>query len=340
MHRLFSLLVILGTLIAPLSADQMFLRDNLSRANVGDFLVTDQNRTQTVLIIAAKDERVITIQEVSIPEGCFPSGLAASWREWVQKGAPGHTSWVAYEIDPHDGALLESFSYTKNSWCDIPRADSFLSTLFNLPLTLMPDQSRRRVGGNDRRRVWQPKLTVDGQVIPNAPFRSWRGRWPNDGTELGGKLIEAYLPTEEGKYPSYFPYCLQVTGGVGKARMRIIDSGTGLRPPVPLMPQRPLAFTNNGRMEEGHLRLWLKTRPQYTNLTLVAIEAGDLGKVIPLPFSVRPTQDPDVVLIEIPEQALAEKLAAGKSYRFSMQPWNRPQCAAETRDPIHWDTHR
>lgn len=330
------ILLFLMLMVSTTWAEEIYLRDNLSRARVGDFIVTDQNQTNTLLLIAGKSDRSITIQEISTPEGCY----SGSWREWVQSGAPGHTSWISYELDPRNGRLIESFSYTKNTWCDIPAADNFLGTLLNLPLTLMPDQSRRRVGSTDRRRVWQPKLIVDGRPVPDVSFRSWRTRWPNDGSELGSKLIEIYLPTEEGRYPSYFPYWLQVSGVIGKARMRIIDSGTGLQSPAPPMPKRPLAFMNNGRLEEGQLRFWLKTRPYYSDYTLAAIESGDSHKIIPLPYSIRQTEEPGTLLIEVPQKVLAEKLTAGKTYRFAMHAWNHPNSGTETRDPIRWETNR
>ncbi len=333
---------VLTIAVFGLSGEQIFLRDNLSRANVGDFIVTGQNRTYTLLLIADKTPQTILIQEITVPEGRFPPDMP-SWRDWVMQGAPGHTGWVAYELEPQSGRLLETFSYTKNSWCDLPSADSFLGTLVNLPLTLMPEQSRRRIGrapndGHaDRRGVWQPSLVVDGQTVPHASFRAWRTYWPNDGGELAGKQLEIYLPTEEGRYPSYFPYWMQVSGVVGKAKMRIIDSGTALRSPAPPMPRRPLAFTNNGRFERGNLHLWLKTRPYYSDFTLVAIEAGAEKKITPLPFSVRPTEENDTLFFEVPGRVLADKLTPGKAYRFAIQSWKHPNSGAETSDPIRFE---
>lgn len=331
------LMTFLVSLTLPAAAQDIFLRDNLSRANVGDYIVTSQNRTYTALIITSKFDQTVQIQEISVPEGRTPPDMT-SWREWIQQGAPGNTGWLAYEVAPQNGQLLECFSFTKNAWCDIPSADSFLGILLNLRLTPLETKFRRRMGGGDNSRgYWQPKLFVNGQALAGAGFNAYQTRWPNDGSELGGKQIEMYLPAQQGNYPSYFPYWMQISGAVGKARMRIIDSGTGIQPPASAMPKRPLAFMNNGRFENGNLRLFLKTRPYYSEFHLVAIDAKNAGQQIPLGFSLKPTDQPDVMLVEVPQKELAAKLSAGGSYRFLMQPWRHPNAAAQTADPLRWE---
>jgi hypothetical protein len=254
MRQLVTLLsAFLMLLTLPLFSQDLFLRDNLSQAQVGDYIITTQNRMYTALVIAAKDSNSVQIQEISIPEG-LASAEMGSWRHWLQQGAPGNTGWIAYEVGLQDGRLLDCFSYTRNAWCEIPSADSFLSTILNLRLSPMETKFRRRTGGGDNSRgYWQPKLIVNGQAMANAAFEAYKTRWPNDGSELANKQIEMYLPAYQGPYPNYFPYWLQVNGAVGKARVRIIDSGKDLRSPAPAMPIRPLAFINDGHSRlSGH----------------------------------------------------------------------------------------
>ena len=321
--------------------DDLYLRNNLFKAKVGDYIVTSANRTNTVLVITGKSDYAIQIQEVCVPEERFPPGMS-SWRQWLEQKAPGHTSWIVYDVSPQDGRLLESFSYTKNGWLESGATDNFLGTLLNLRLQPLETKQRRRVGrssldAKDSRGFWQPRLVVEGHTVPNASFNAWRTRWPNDGTELASKNIELYLPSDEGTYPAYFPYWLQVSGVAGKARMRIIDSGMGLRSPMPPMPMRPLAFLNNGRIEEGSLRLWLRTRPYYSDYHLIAIDAKDPSKKIPLPFSIQMTEDPNVLMVEVPPKELAGKLSPGGHYRFSMSSWKHPTSGAETVDALRWN---
>lgn len=317
-----------------LQAKELYLKDNLEQAKVGDYVVTSQNRTYTLLLIAAKSEQTIYLEEISIPEGRISHH---SWREWVEGGAKGSTSWVGYEISPREGKLLECYSFTQQAWCEFPGGNSFLTTLLNMRLTPLETKFRRHTRSGDHSRgYWQPRLTVNGEIVPGAQFTAYCAKWPGDGSELAGKQIELYLPAQEGSYPSYLPYWLQVSGAVGKARMRIVDSGSGLIPPHAQMPMRPLAFINSGTLEQKELILLLKTRPYYRDLHLVAIEVRE-KRQIPLSFSLQQTDQFGVVVIKVPEQELAAKLTSGASYRFLIAPWRQPAAAAKTVEPLRWE---
>lgn len=212
---------------------ELLLRQNLSRAQPGDYLVTAQNKNYTLLVIRNKDEQSLNIEEITMPISRVPSG-SFSWRNWMEKGAPGNTCWIMYTIHLASGMIQQTFSFTRNEWITVPQSQHFLSTLLNLPLKRVPDRERKKIGPPpasdhiDRRPYWQPRLVVEGQNIQGVPFEAWRTRWPKDGSDLAGKVIEMYVPQENEKYPSYFPYWLQVYGVVGNAKVRIVDSGTTL----------------------------------------------------------------------------------------------------------------
>jgi hypothetical protein len=233
-------------MLQSVAAEEIFLRDNLMRATPGDYLVTAQGSHYTLLLIRDKASDALTIEEVTIPGERFPKQIT-SWRQWVETGAPGHTAWVAYTIAPKSGEMRQFFSFTKNGWCDIADADNFLGTLLNLRLLKMDAGSRRRVGPmprdgfKDQRPFWNPRVVVEGKTIADVPFNAWKTRWPKDESELSGKTIEVYLPKDGDKYPSYFPYWLQIGGIIGKAKVRIIDSGFDLQSP------RPAVCKHSGR---------------------------------------------------------------------------------------------
>jgi len=220
-----------------------YLRENLKRAKSGDFIVTSQNKAFTLLHIYDKTPESLIIEEITVPAKRMPKG-EYTWKSWVENEAPQHTSWVMYEINLANGLMQECFSFSQNGWYNIPQADNFMSTLLNLRLTPIPERSRKKVGPRptlgspDQRRPWQPRMVVDGKIIPGVSFQALRTRWPRDGSELSGKLIEVYVPEEGQDYPSYFPYWLQISGLIGKAKVRIIDSGTGLTSPKPPLPNR------------------------------------------------------------------------------------------------------
>jgi len=230
---LFSLIFALLAIGRLCALDTLYLKDNLKKANKGDFIVTAQNKTYSLLHMYAKTNRTLTIEEISIPSTKVKLNNF-SWRDWVRRGAPSNTSWVIYTIDLDTAEMKDFFSVTKNSWCNVSSQDNILSTLLNLRLEYVPLQQRKRVGlgnlssKNDKRPIWQPRMVVDGQAIDGVPFDAWKTIWPKDGSELSGKTIEVFVPEVNSDYPSYFPYWLQISGLVGKAKIRIIDSGTGM----------------------------------------------------------------------------------------------------------------
>lgn len=232
---LVPLLCFLICLFGWVGADPLHLKDNLQQALPGDFLVISANKTITVMHIYDKQAGILIVEEIAVPEGRKPQKI--SWREWVENNAPGNTSWVMYEIDLYTGRMLRYYSFSKQGWFEIAEADNFLSKMLNLRLSPIPDKDRKKIGtklfATDDSRFWQPPLVVDGQLIRGVKFDAWRTRWPKDSSDLSGKAIELYLPQDNQAFPSYFPYWLQINGVPGRARVRMIDSGAGLRSPMP-----------------------------------------------------------------------------------------------------------
>lgn len=227
--RLFTILM-LSAVFHLAAADELYLRDNLKLAQKGDYLVTAQGKMATLLHIFERSPHSLAIEEISIPIAQIPCSFK-NWKQWMGLGAPGNTSWVLYLIELSSGHMLQCYSMTRSAWVKIPQADNFLSTLLNLRFSLVPDWQKKKagppplVGVPDRRPAWQPRMFIEGQEIKGVPFNVWRAYWPKDNTILSEKTIEVYLPQDNSRYPSYFPYWLQISGVVGKAQIHIIDSG-------------------------------------------------------------------------------------------------------------------
>ncbi len=222
-----------------LQAEDLILRNNLQQARPGDFLVISANKTHTLFHIYGKQNQRLTIEEIAIPESKHLPSI--DWKEWILQGAPNNTSWVMYDIDLLNGQMTRYYSFTKKNWFEIPDADNFLSKLLNLKFSKIPESARKKVGpkplsGPDLRPVWQPRLILEGKVISGVAFDAWQTKWPSDNSELAKKTIEIYLPQNQQLYPSYFPYWLQINGAIGKAKIRIINSGTQLKSPKPPLP--------------------------------------------------------------------------------------------------------
>lgn len=243
MKKILSLFFVLIThIIYAFPQETLFLKDNLFRAQPGDYIVISANKTNTLMHIYDKKNGFLIVDEIAAP--CSRKITRVDWHSWIKNGAPGNTSWVMYEINLNTGRMERYYSFTKRGWFEISDADNFLSKLLNLRLSLIPEQERKKVGlkifaESEQARIWQPNLVVEGQIIKGVKFDAWRTRWPKDGSDLSGKMIELYLPQDNQFYPTYFPYWLQVYNTIGKSRVRIIDSGTRMQSPKPPMMTQP-----------------------------------------------------------------------------------------------------
>lgn len=236
MLRSFCLLFLFVCSCGLGAGETIFLRDNLKTAKSGDYIVAMQNKSYTLLHIYNRNADNLIIEEITVPMGRVNIS-AVNWREWVMKGAPGNTSWILYAIDLNTAKPQKYFSVTRNGWFEMPERENFMATLLNLRMEKLSSKERKKVGvavipNSESRQVWNPKLIVEGMEIPHAEFEAWKTKWPQDGTEIAGKTIEVYTPTDP-RYPSYFPYWLQISGTVGNAKVRIVDSGTNLVSPAP-----------------------------------------------------------------------------------------------------------
>lgn len=235
------IILYLTFILLPFLNAEIYLKDNLKKAQKDDYIVATQSKNYILLHIYDKKEGSLTIEEISVPQAqlSLPNG---SWKAWVKEGAPHHTSWAMFEIDLATGSIIKFYRLTENGWQQTTQADTFLSTLLNLRLEKIPLHERKRVGppqndGPDRRSLWKPKVTFEGKTYSDVPFDAWETRWPKDNSELSGRLIEIFTPEGTTHYPAYFPYWLQVSGMIGKAKVRMIDSGSGLTSPCPALPQ-------------------------------------------------------------------------------------------------------
>lgn len=237
-------------------SETLHLIDNLRKAQPGDFIVSAQNKNYSVLHIWSKNQNTMAIEEISISAAKVPR-KNFSWRAWVAQGAPHNSSWIIYVIDLQNGQPLETYALTRQGWVPVSHRENMLSTLFHLQLASIPLPQRKRVGAGlpftprQQRALWQPTLVFDGNTIEGIHFDGWKTQWPKDGSELSGMMIEAYLPEAGSGYPSYFPYWLQISGAIGCAKIRIVDTGTKLNSPA-APPIRGVPLTQGNDKQCAH----------------------------------------------------------------------------------------
>jgi hypothetical protein len=224
--------------------DKIKLATLMEDAVPGDYIVSVQNKTYTLLHIFEKRDKHLILEEISIPE---QNVRGISWREWIQKGAHGHSSWVIFEIDLSSGEISEFYSFSQKAWINIAPSDNILATLLQINLEKIPSYQRKQKGSRSKstnsRDEWDPPLYYEGNRVADVIFDGWRARWPRNGSELGGKTIVLYLPSEKGDFLSYFPYWLEVIGGGSRAKLRVKDSGHALRSPTAGLPRRHVRVT-------------------------------------------------------------------------------------------------
>ena len=245
----FCFVLLFSHCICGTSEGAMQLIERLRSAQTGDYIVTAIDNTYTALIIKEKSNEKMSIEEITIPLGRIQNNQNTwmGWRKWVESGAPGNTSWVMYTVNSSTGQMTDYFSFTKNARCNVSSIDHFLSKLLTLKLKRLPKKDTKRVGppppkgSKDARRSWTPQMIYEGKVITDVNFEAWRTEWPQDGGELSGKVITVYVPNDDNRYPSYFPYWLEIQGMIGKAKVRIIDSGRNLNSPqkAPINAKKP-----------------------------------------------------------------------------------------------------
>jgi len=215
--------IVFCLLLSPciLLGNGFLLKENLAYAERGDYIVTVRNKNYTLLVIREKSADALQVEEITVPGQRYRS---PTWREWMAEGAPCCTAWVSYTIDIHSGEIRNFYSRLHGQTVPLTKQENLFTRLINLPFAPVPKYRQRKKGS-----MWQPKMVVDGQRINNVNFSMFNTYWPNDGSELAGKLINIYLPDHSPFYPFYFPYWVEAAGMTGKAKMRVVDSGKHLQ---------------------------------------------------------------------------------------------------------------
>ena len=330
-------------------ASELRLKEKLAQASPGSFLVIEQNKTFTFFHIHDASRSNVVIEEVSIPAATFAKA-PLKWKEWFEKGAPGHTSWIMSQVNLETGAFEETFSFTHKGWIDMADSNPFFTTLLCILFREVPENERRRVGlppgynKVDHRPIWNPRLTVDGHILTNTHFFAYKARWPADGTELSRKNIEISLPAnpiptqESVRYPVYFPYWMEVDGKIGSVKVRVVDSGMHAHSPKGGLPKRSPQLIGETKIDEQGIHFQLKSPLYYREFILLVEESGAIfGHTFPLPCETF-SDDKGLVSLLVSKEELKKLNLQGKSYRFLISPKEDPSIVLETNTPVKIDT--
>ncbi len=236
MHKILFICFIV--LLSFSSIDSLQLKNEFFRAKAGDYLVFEQDRLITLMLINSKTDALLTVEEITITEKKWNSlqkPKPINWKNWINNKAPKNNSWIIYELNLNTGNILRAYSYSNHCKVERSAEDNFLSTLLNLQFNKISLDDRKKIGipppsgEKDKRSLWNPPLIFEGQTIPYVKFEAFKARWPKDSSPLSHALIEMYLPIGLVDFPNYFPYWLQVSDQFTKAKLHIIDSGSNMQ---------------------------------------------------------------------------------------------------------------
>ncbi|MBS0607255.1 MAG: hypothetical protein JSR57_09920 [Verrucomicrobia bacterium] len=317
------------------------LKEKYQNAHAGDFIVTEQDHTYSLLFIREITADHLLLEEIAVPDTQINLNSIV-WSDWVKAKAPGHTSWTLYELDSLSGSLIEAFSYSKRGWLYLDETQQFLSKLLCLPLTKLSNADRRKIGPQpqsheeDRRAVWNPPLTVEGKKQPKPQFDVWKGVWPEDGTQMGKCIVELYFSKDDPAFP--FPYWIEVKSPHYAFKLRSVDSGSGIASAYTgAMPHRPPQFASPLQKIEGAYRLSINSPLYYQTFHLYAIDLSDpVRKTIPIPHQLKREAKSERVHLYISEECLTARLSPNHRYQWVIIPEEDGKIYVESDEILTW----
>ena len=185
----------------------MSLKEKFTQSQEGTYVVTEQNKTYTLLHVHTLSSDELILEEVSIPSHLVTS---KNWKTWLESGAEGHTSWIMYAVDLSNNQVTECYSFTREAHLPTESMDAFLTTLLSLNLTSLPEDERLQTGPTARpgevgsSKPWGPPMMREGKKVKQAAYDVYTTSWPQDQSELSGKKIVLYFDKNHLEFP--FPY--------------------------------------------------------------------------------------------------------------------------------------
>lgn len=304
------------------------LKETLALAQEGEYYVTQQGKTLSLLLVREVSSPRVILEEITIPASQFQKENV-SFREWLSKEAPGHTLWTISQLNLESGIFEECYSYDQRSWIDIRGAEQFLSTLLNLEFHPVKIEERKKIGFPpkygvaDMRHFWNPPIIFEGSKT-STDCEAYYTRWPNDHSELARRKIEIYLPSKDSLIPTAMPHWVEVDAKVTQMQFRVVDCGYNLRSPKHDLPQRPPEIQGFQADRENGLKISFTSPVYFNEFHLIAENQGNT--FYPphfLPHELRSTERG--LEIQVPYETLTAELNPLEEYQLFLSPQGAPQ---------------
>jgi hypothetical protein len=315
------------------------LQERIERSCPGDYLVVEGGKIITIVSIRSVSPTSIILEEVSILSQNLKKH-PPSWRDWIKERAPGHTSWSMIELDRKTGEVLECYSFTKASWIKLSSHESLLATLIKLPLTLVPNERRRKIGPPpmggelDTRKIWEPPTFFEGKKQGGLHFDVFEAAWPSDNSPLSGSNVLLYFDREE-LFP--LPFWIQVETAHAQIAIRTIDSGREFPSPYRKIPRRVPEFVGEPKKIKNGLRLFLKSPKYFRDFDLFAVDVTTRDKELcPITHSLIFGKE-EFLSLEITEEELNQSLKPNHRYTWLLVPSGHGESYTESTKPFTWE---
>ncbi|MCX6987293.1 MAG: hypothetical protein NT065_03960 [Chlamydiae bacterium] len=314
------------------------LADKLQKSEPGDFIVTEQNKTYSLLCtVSVKDHRLI-LEEIAIPVSLLPS--TASWKTWIADGAPGHTSWVMYEIDLQTYSLIQAYSFTRKAFIFLDESEHFLSRLIGLQLQKVSDIERKKIGPApqsdeiDRRKIWHPTVKVNGKKT-KVECDAWKTVWPKDDTLLSRCDVRLYF--EKGAASIELPLWIEASNGHYTHAIKTLDSGKGLRLGGNReIPKRAPRLTLIDKMNNS-IRFTIRSPSYYTQFQLYAFDIiKPYEKIGPFTHLQTYANEKETLFLDVANDKLSTHLKPGHRYKWIIIPIGSEMFTIESEDFFQW----
>lgn len=326
-----NLLLIVAILLTPI-LNAFSLKDKIIKGTRGDFVVTEQAGTYTVLIIRSLANNHLILEEIDVPTlNHNPDEI--SWRDWVAREAPGHTAWVTYMIDLDKNRLVESYSHSRNAWLYAGDPNHFLARLLTLPLEKTPPDKRKRIGSStgedDFRAFWMPSVVFEGKKLEKPSITAWSTKWPQDGSIIAGCEIELYFSQFA------FPYWIEIRSPHYKASMRTVDSGKEISSPKPLVFQNSPFFIGGNQWKKEGFEIHFHAPRYYSEFKLNAVDISEENRPLIDLIETGKTTGGETILT-VPETILEAKLQRGHKYRWVLISKEYPSVMIYSDTTFQW----
>jgi hypothetical protein len=333
-------LITLLTCSALTAAQPFDLKNQFTQAHAGDFIVTAQDSSYSLLRVRSLDSKRLILEEVSVPSSQVDT-KTINWRSWLIEKAPGHTAWTLYEIDLTRGEIIECFSCSKNGWIFLDQHEQFFAKLFTLPFFSLETDKKKKIGPppatgeSDHRKIWSPPLIIDGKKMQNPHFDVLRTSWPDDGSQLSSCEIDLYFDTSNRSFP--FPHWIEIQSPHYNFKIRVIESGQGLSSPVTLdMPHRSPVFTQQTIKTASAWIIPLLSPSYHHPLTLYAIDLSANNARTALTYQLHHRSEPEAVEMHINRSELQQKLHPQHRYQWLLQSDKSPSLSVRSDEVFQW----